>query len=92
MAIDVVAPAELDYVPHNEEVAGEPELAYDAELVVELRPRTRDAFGMTRAVARQGALPHQLRQPGLLGVFAGDREVRKPRCHESEIECTRAAE
>ena len=62
LAVDVVTPAELDDVPHDEEVAGEPEIADDLELVVELRPRARDTLGVARAVAGECALGARARR------------------------------
>ena len=41
LAEDVVAPAELDDVPHDEEVAGEAERLDEVELVVDLARRRR---------------------------------------------------
>ncbi len=51
LAEDVGPPAELDDVPHDEEVAGEAELLDDVELVVDLGPRARDLLGSRPAPA-----------------------------------------
>ncbi len=48
LAEDVLAPAEGHDVPDGEEVAREPELADDRELVVELCPRARHPLGCQR--------------------------------------------
>ena len=66
LAVDVQPPAHLRDVPHDEEVAGEAELADHVELVLDLLPRPRHPLALGRPVARQGPLVHQLAQVALL--------------------------
>ncbi len=67
LAEDVAAAAELDEVPHDEEVAGEPELLDDVELTVDRVPRPRPqrqvfVRGRALAVAAAPAFLHDAAQ------------------------------
>jgi hypothetical protein len=86
LAIDVVAPAELDDVPHHQEVAGEPERLDHFELVVELRPRTPNPLGPPGPVAPARPLLDQLDQVAHLVGPLRDRERREPRREQPEVE------
>ena len=59
LAVDVVAPAELHDVPHDEEVAGEPERLDHLELVVELGPGPGHPLGRPGPVALRRPLLDQ---------------------------------
>ena len=58
LAEDVGSPAELDDVPHDQEVAGEAELLDDLQLVLDLVIGAGHALGAARPVA---PLPHLAR-------------------------------
>ena len=58
LAEDVGPPAELDQVPHDEEVAGEPQGLDEGQLVVDLLPRPRHAWA---GDGGRSAVRHQLR-------------------------------
>ena len=91
LAEDVVAAAELDEVPDDEEVAGEAELLDDVELAVDRVPRVPVARPpATLAVAMAAAVLGDAAQVLHLGqdaaVDGGARERGQVRRHEREIE------
>ena len=86
LAEDVLALAELDDVPHGEEVAREPEGPDHLELVVDLSVGPRHPFESLGPIPLDRPPPGQLGQPGLLGVSFGHGEIGEPRCHQPEIE------
>ena len=82
LAEDVGPPAELDQVPHDQEVAGEPQLLDDVELVVDLVPGRRGRPLTPGAVPPGGATLGDGSQPRHLGVALGHREVGQLGRHE----------
>ena len=92
LAVDVVAPAELHDVPHDEEVAGEAECPDHLELVVDLGPRARHALSLARPVAPRRPLAYQLHQPRLLVVSVRDGEIRQARGDQAQVEGARVSE
>ena len=94
LAVDVVAPAELDDVPHDEEVAGEAEGVDHGQLVLDLAVGARDPLGAGagRAVPL-GCAPHgELPQPAHLGVAVGHRVVGEVGGHQAKVEGAVAAD
>ena len=94
LAEDVGASAELDQVPHDEEVPGEAEGLDQGHLVVDLLPRAREARTAPGPVAPLGAGVDHLTQERHLGerptVGAGRaRERRQVRRHQVEVERAR---
>ena len=94
LAVDVGAAAELDEVPHHEEVPGEPELLDDVELAVDRRPRP--VAQATFAVHAAGALLGQVAEVLHLGQHAavelGAGERREVRGDEGQVERRRPAD
>ena len=75
LAEDVRLPAELDEVPHDEEVAGEAELLDDRQLAVDGLPG--EGVGAALAVAPAGALLDDAAEVLHLGQPVGARERRQ---------------
>ena len=101
LAEDVRPPAELDEVPHDEEVAGEPEVLDDVELVVDRAPRPgaqRQVLVRCRALAVAAAatvlgdLAQVLHLGQRLAVGLGARERRQVRRDERQVERRRPAD
>jgi hypothetical protein len=92
LAVDVPGAAELDDVPDDEEVAGEPELVDHGELVVDLGPRPGDPFGVARPVAALGALFGEPTQEPHLVEAVGARVGRQLGGNEVEVEGARPAQ
>ena len=92
MAEDVGAPAELDEIPHDQEVAGEAELLDERELVVDLRVGALGMLALAWAVAPLGASPGDRAQPAHLVVTRRARERRQVGRDQREVERARAAE
>jgi hypothetical protein len=86
LAIDAVAAAELDDVPDDEEVAGEAEVLDDVELVVDLRPRTRDPAGVAGAVAVLGTSFREPAEEPHLVEAVGTGVGRQVGSHEVQVE------
>jgi hypothetical protein len=82
LAVDVEAAADLGDVPHDQEVAGEPQAADDLELVLNLGPGALHPLVVGWAVALERAPGHQLTQVALLVHPLGHREVGQPGGHQ----------
>ena len=97
LAVDLGPLAELDDVPHHEEVAGEPQRLDDGELVVDLGPGLAVAVAVAvgggaapGAVTAGAALLHQAAQVAHLVEPVGARERRQLGRHQRQVEraCT----
>ena len=86
LAVDVMGPAELHDVPHDEEVTGEPQLVDHVQLVVDLGVGPRVAGGATGAVTASGAVLGQLSQPGHFGVRWRGRVGREAGRDQAQVE------
>ena len=93
LAEDVRAPAELDEVPHDEEVAGEAELLDDRQLAVDRLPRPVPEGGIVvrrplavRAVTAVRALLDDAAEVLHLGQPVRARERRQRRGDERQVE------
>ena len=84
LAEDVVAPAELDEVPHDEEVAGEAELLDDRQLAVDRLPGERVSAPL--AVAAAGPVLDDAAEVLHLGQPVRTRERRQRRGDERQVE------
>jgi hypothetical protein len=74
LGVDVVAAAEVDDVPHHQEVAREVQLLDHRQLILDLGVSVRVVGA--RAVAAGRACPGQVPQIGDLGVPVRERERR----------------
>ena len=98
LAVDVVGHAEPDDVPHDQEVAGEPQLVDHRQLVVDLGPRlvvpalVVPAGAGTVAVGPRRPLLHQTAQERHLGQPVGTRVRRQVRGHQTQVERARPAQ
>ncbi len=86
LAEDVVAPAELDDVPHHEEVAREAQFLDHLQLVVDLDPGPRLPLGMAGPVAVGGALLRESPQVAHLVEPVGTGEGWEPGGHQRQVE------
>ncbi len=88
LAVDVGATAELDDVVQQQEVAGEPELLDDGQLVVDLLHRL-GVLRMALRIEDGRAPPHELAQPRHVVVALGHRRIGQLRRGELQVERAR---
>ena len=92
LAEDVGSRAEVDDVPHDEEVAGEAQLVDEVELTVELLPGTVDPGGGAGAVPAGAALLDQSAEVAHLVEPVGARVGRQVGGDQGEVERALQAE
>jgi hypothetical protein len=79
-------PAELHDFMHDQEVAGEPKVIYDLELVADLAIGARNAFGGRIAVPFRGQLGDEFPQMTHLGLALRYLEIGQLRRDHLEVE------